>query len=133
MAFRLVFGLVLLLAATIVSGCSRGHYQVRVSNHQDKVVVRDAPSRQGPPPHAPAHGYRHKHGDGARLRYDAGLGVYIVIGHADTWFFDDLYFRWSDGRWVASVRLDGGWSACPEKQLPHGLREKKHGRKGKRH
>ena len=34
----------------------------------------------GPPPHAPAHGYRHKHPDGVELVYKSNIGGYAVVG-----------------------------------------------------
>jgi hypothetical protein len=63
----------------------------------------------GPPPWAPAHGYRHKH-HGADLRFDAHLGVYVVVGHPHIYFHDGHYLRrahsswercgdWKKGRW----------------------------------
>jgi hypothetical protein len=52
----------------------------------------------GPPPHAPAHGYRQQHG-GADLRYDGHLGVYVVIGHPDHFFHDGFYYRRLGSRW----------------------------------
>ena len=40
----------------------------------------------GPPPHAPAYGYRHHH-QGARLAFDSKLGVYVVLSqNEDDWF-----------------------------------------------
>jgi hypothetical protein len=62
------------------------------------VEDHDHGKRGGPPPHAPAHGYRHHH-EGAQLRYDAHLGVYVVIGHPDHFFHDGHYYRRLASRW----------------------------------
>jgi len=69
---RILTGLVLAGASLVLSGClvvphghgSRGHTHVE--------------TRPGPPPHAPAHGYRHKHRRGPELVYDGRLGVNTV-------------------------------------------------------
>ncbi|MDX1573745.1 MAG: hypothetical protein R3341_06925 [Methylophaga sp.] len=88
--------LMMLLSSMMVSGCVRHHY--------------DEPgySRGGPPPHAPAHGYRHKHSNDD-LVFDSGLGVYVVLGRPDYYFWDNRYFRYRDGYWQHAVDLDGRW------------------------
>jgi hypothetical protein len=87
--------------------------------------------KEGPPPHAPAHGYRakHHHHD---LRYDAGLGVYVVLGYDDHFFLDDLYFRYRSGHWQASASLDDGWRDCDENRVPSNLRYNKRYKKAYR-
>lgn len=133
MAKRLGLTLSLLLAAMLLSACSHHHHRhTRASGNPGAVIVKDGHHRHGPPPHAPAHGYRHKHGDGSRLRFDSRLGVYVVLGHDDTWFVDDLYVRWSGGRWMASMHLDGGWTEYSADKLPKTLRGKKFKHQGKR-
>ena len=85
----------------------------------------------GPPPHAPAHGYRHKHhahGGDVELVFDSGLGVYVVVGWPDYYWHSDHYYRWNDGGWMISARLDGGWATCSDSNVPGGL-NKKHGKK----
>lgn len=79
----------------------------------------------GPPPHAPAHGYRHKHKHGVELIFDAGLGVYIVVGYPNYYFYDDLYYHYHNGMWHASHILDGQWKVITNKKLPPGLQKKK--------
>lgn len=90
-------------------------------------------SRPGPPPHAPAHGHRHKHRDGGRdveLVFDSGLGVYVVLGFPDRYYWDGRYLRIDGDQWFASARLDGGWQPASVSALPAGLRGKgKEGRK----
>ncbi len=53
----------------------------------------------GPPPWAPAHGYRHKHAHGTDLHFDARLGVYLVVGHPHVFFHDGHYFRRAGSHW----------------------------------
>ena len=87
--------------------------------------------RAGPPPHAPAHGYRQKHharGGDIELVFDSGLGVYVVVGWPGHYWHDDHYYRDVDGAWQVSVRLDGGWSAAPSRKLPPGLAKKHRGK-----
>jgi hypothetical protein len=78
----------------------------------------------GPPPHAPAHGYRAKQADGMELVFDSELGVYAVVGLADCYYLDGFYFRLQDGNWQMSVSIDGGWKAAQFEKLPPGLKAK---------
>lgn len=90
----------------------------------------------GPPPHAPAHGYRRKqrsHGGGeVDLVFDAGLGVYVVVGVPNRYFWDGYYLRLDDDQWYASVDLDGdgGWEPRSEGKVPPGLQKKRGHSKG---
>jgi hypothetical protein len=78
----------------------------------------------GPPPHAPAHGYRHKHRHGGELVYDSGLGVYVVIDLADHYYYDNHYYRYHQGGWQVSVRMSGPWDWVEVRTLPPGLQKK---------
>ena len=79
----------------------------------------------GPPPHAPAHGHRHRHHDsGVELVFDSGLGVYAVVGMPNHYWYGDRYLRWAEGRWHASVRLDGVWVVIGGDQVPKHLKSK---------
>lgn len=82
----------------------------------------------GPPPHAPAHGYRRKNAHGVEIEFDAELGVYLVVGHLDHYFFDDRYYRRSKKRWEAGPRMEGPWSPIEEADLPPGLRDEHPGK-----
>lgn len=89
----------------------------------------------GPPPHAPAHGYRRKHRYDHRdveLVFDSGLGVYVAVGFPGVYFHADHYFRWFGTSWQVSVRPDAGWRLAPNDSVPPGLRKQKHG-KANRH
>ena len=84
----------------------------------------------GPPPHAPAHGYRHKHQQGVELSYDAGLGVYVVIEIPGLYFNDGLYIRWSNtGYWEVGYYFEGPWRIAIGNEVPEKLDQKE--RKGK--
>jgi hypothetical protein len=113
----------LLLAALGPSACIHGsHPHTRPSPGHD---AREA--RRGPPPHAPAHGYRHKHDvahGGVDLIFDSGLGVYVVVGWPDHYWHLDRYYRFANGLWMVSARIDGGWADCEPGRIPDGLREK---------
>ena len=93
------------------------------------IVVDAAPSHsrreQGPPPHAPAHGYRHKH-HGRDLVFDAELGVYVVVGLRDVWFLDDSYFRISGDHWEVSVGTPDRWRVMAVSAVPVKLKAKHH-------
>ena len=55
------------------------------------------------------------------LIYDRGAGAYVVIGRPGYYWYRDHYYRWSDGRWMSSVKLDGEWADCSPRVLPPGL------------
>jgi len=93
-------------------------------------VVREDPGH-GPPPWAPAHGYRHKHRRAYQQRegtvdlvFDSGLGVYAVVGFPDYYWWDGSYLRISSGRWMTAAYLDASWTPCPEDRVPSKLRSK---------
>ena len=55
------------------------------------------------------------------LIYDKKAGAYVVIGRPDYYWYRDHYYRWADGRWMVSVKLDGNWADCSPRVLPPGL------------
>lgn len=87
----------------------------------------------GPPPHAPAHGYRHNY-HGHELVYDLGLGVYVVVGLPSIYFYSGIYYRYDGDHWSYSHDLDKGWHKHKgDREIPPGLAKKKGKRKkGKR-
>ena len=85
--------------------------------------------RHGPPPHAPAHGYRHKQ-HGVELVYDSGRGVYVVVDLPNHYYFRGRYYRRGEIQWEAGVHIDGPWEFVSADALPKGLRAKEKG-KGK--
>ena len=85
----------------------------------------------GPPDHAPAHGYKKKHRDGGpELVFDSGLGVYLVVGLANTYFYNDSYYRYTNGGWEFSVNIGDSWRTADYGHVPPGL-QKKHGKGGR--
>ena len=117
--------LLLVLACAVVFGCVHQHHRVSFPS----PVAKSSPAaraKHGPPPHAPAHGYRHKHAaHGVQLVFNAELGVYGVSGHSGHYFSDDHYYRLKDGIWSVSLTLDSGWARVSEHKLPAGLRSGK--------
>lgn len=109
--------LTVFLAPLLVSGCVHHHYN------------EPGYSRGGPPPHAPAHGYRHKHYN-HDLVFDSGLGVYVVLGRPDYYFWDNRYFRYYDGYWQHAADLDGRWYR-DDGYVPRKLYQSKGGGPGK--
>jgi len=91
--------------------------------------AQPAMKKQGPPPHAPAHGYRHKHGD-VNLVYKSDIGVYIVEGHTGIYFYHESYYRWHDDAWQISAQVNGPWKGTSESKVPKGL-QKQHKKAGK--
>ncbi len=111
-----------------LSGCVPHHHHGRPG----PPAVR----HPGPPPHAPAHGYRHKHHHhGVELVFDTHLGAYVVVGLEDHFFHRDHFYRLAHGFWYRSARLDGHWARVTH-SLPPGLAKKRHShrhKKGKGH
>jgi hypothetical protein len=109
-------------AAFVASGCITHHHH----------GGWEGPGH-GPPPWAPAHGYRHKHHqDGVQLVFDSGLGVYVVVGQPYHWFHHDHYYWLRDGEWHRSQHIGGPWVVTAVDAVPPGLR-RKHARGGDGH
>lgn len=106
-------GILIAGAALGVTGCA-----VYPAHHHDQGY--------GPPPHAPAHGYRAKYHD-HDLVYDSGLGVYVVIGLPDYYYVDGYYYRHSHDGWYYSKELDRDWNGYDDRKLPPGLAKKYNG------
>lgn len=77
--------------------------------------------KHGPPPHAPAHGYRHKY-EGVELIYDSERGVYVVVDFPLYFYFKGRYYRCREPHWEVGVHIDGPWEPVSEDSLPPGLR-----------
>jgi hypothetical protein len=122
--WRGVVGL-FLLASTLIVGCAESTATVPVTSPST------GPGRgHGPPPHAPAHGYRAKTHQDIAIRWDSGLGVYVVIDLPSTYYLEGHYYRYDADAWGMSVDIHGSWRAVSEKDLPPGLKSKDKG-KGK--
>jgi len=78
----------------------------------------------GPPPHAPAHGYRAKTHEGVELVFRSDLGVYVVVGASGYYFNDGAFYHQDSTGWVIGKHIDGPWKTISKSQLPSGLRSK---------
>ena len=76
----------------------------------------------GPPPHAPAHGYRAKTQDGLELVFRADYGVYEVVGRDSYYYQDGVIYRQDSIGWIIGRSVDGPWTSVSEGQIPPGLR-----------
>lgn len=124
--YSFLFAVALICATMVLVSCRSVRVR-RTSSHKHGRVQRV----QGPPPHAPAHGYRHKHQEhGVELVYDSGLGVYVVVELPNHFYFEGRYYRHGESQWEIGVHVDGPWEVVVEDSLPKGLRGKKKG-KGK--
>lgn len=104
------------------------HAGVVVGDDHPPVVTSDR--GHGPPPHAPAHGYRRKHPDAhhgdVELVFDSGLGVYVVVGFPSHYWLDGTYYRERSGSFEISASIDGPWTAS--RSVPPGLAGKAKGK-----
>ena len=123
---------VVVVAAGMSAACAKRTvvYKEGSPRQSKTVVIQD---EGGPPPHAPAHGYRHKHqNDDVVLVYDNRLDVYIVSGYKDCYYSAGQYFRFVGGSWEWSVSVSTGWKVVADyHEVPSSLCSK-HG-KGKSH
>jgi len=111
--------------ALMMPGCIAHHHH---SGGHETAGVEPGHSG-GPPPHAPAHGHRRKHGHPSEaevaIEFDSALGVYVVIEHPDCYWDGKRYLRWTGYRWEASVDFDGRWTVvASNSDVPPGLRKK---------
>ena len=114
---RILISGVIISAFLMVSGCAV--YPARYNEGN------------GPPQNAPAHGYRYKQ-QGHDLVYDSNLGVYVVVGLPDYYYFNNNYYRYNQNRWYYSKDLNRDWRDYKDSKLPPGLAKKYgYGRKGK--
>lgn len=89
----------------------------------EHVIVKH--KGKGPPPHAPAHGYRYKHHDGVELAYDSQIGVYFAVKVPSVYFCNNLYMRLSDRHWEVAANFNGPWQPEKEGQVPYKLKKAK--------
>lgn len=93
-----------LLAALTLTGCV-----VEEPYHEHRSY--------GPPPHAPAYGYRKKF-HGYDMDYDPGLGVYVMVGYPGYYYWNDQYWRLIDGHWHMSLAFGGPWNVVAVERVP---------------
>lgn len=115
--------LTLIVVSLSLTSCSRTVRQKKTS--QCPPATETVVTKKGPPPHAPAHGYRHKHGN-VILVYQSNLGVYAVDGHKNYYFHEGDYYRLRKGEWQMSVYFEGPWRRASEFELPSGLNNARH-------
>ena len=120
---RTLMIIVLASMAVVSTGCSG---KVRTKAPRDAGVAQKV---TGPPDHAPAYGYREKHGNGNAkvvLVYDTRMDVYVVDGVDDCYYTAGQFYRRVQGAWEWSVCIDGPWrSIAHRNDLPPGLRKYK--------
>jgi len=87
-------------------------------------VVVGQPSGKGPPPHAPAHGYRRKNRQGLEMTFDSNLGVYIMMNYSMHYYWDGRYYRKNKNQWESSKDINKKWKGIKKEQLPKGLQNK---------
>jgi len=105
--------------AVALTACGSSRHTTTAVVVTNGPAASPAPAKHGPPPHAPAHGYRYKHdGDGVDLVYDSGLRVYVVAHTNNRYFYDGHYYCRRGSRWVAADRLSGPWTVTVAKDFP---------------
>ena len=113
--------MIFLCACFVTTSCSQHQHAGIYSTSKNK-------KGNGPPPHAPAHGYRHKNQHGVELVYNSKLGVYVVIGFPNHYFYEGHYFRLGGEDWEISMNIEGPWIVAAQEGLPSGLKFKGKGK-----
>jgi len=121
MKFKILSVVVLFCMALMLFSCRSFSIGTRSERRYER--------KPGPPPHAPAHGYRHKYQE-VELVYDSQCGVYVVIDFPNHYYFKGHYYRLGEIEWEIGVNLEGPWKTISYGELPKGLRIEKKG-KGK--
>jgi hypothetical protein len=124
----MLLSLAIVTGLTFALGCT--HASVGVGDGHDHGHVTTAKGH-GPPPHAPAHGYRRKHHDAhhhgeLELVFDSGLGVYVVVGFPLHYWLDGTYYRERSGSFEIAASIDGPWRTSAS--VPPGLAGKAKGK-----
>ena len=107
---KALLGTVFVVSALTLTGC---------------VVHPEHQQGYGPPPHAPAHGYRYKYHD-HDLVYDANLGVYLLVGLTGYYFLNEIFYHHRHDGWYYSRKFDRDWRHYDDRdhKLPPGLAKK---------
>ena len=120
--------IMLFLSSVLLAGCAGVDTVVYIPAD---VHMKERPHKNGPPQHAPAHGYRHKHQDGVELEYDSGIDAYLVLEFPGIYFYNGLYCRFSpEEHWVVAAHYDGPWHIAAESDVPPKLKKGKGKNKG---
>jgi hypothetical protein len=90
----LLVALIICSIAVFINGCTTMGVGVQTGPNDRERYKHPPAAKNGPPAHAPAHGYRAKH----RYRYYPSCSVYFDIGRA-------VYFYLEGDNWRASVEL----------------------------
>ena len=121
-SLRLVgISILVALLASVLPAC--------VHHHHHAASPAAKAKKGGPPPWAPAQGYRHKHAQGVDLVFNAGFGVYVVVGYENHYFSREHFYRGSGSDWQMSTHIRGSWISIDVSRLPSGLAA----RSGKKH
>jgi len=108
-------------AAFILGACSGGsHTTTTAEITSTSGMAVHTTAKNGPPPHAPAHGYRAKHG-GAEMVYDSNCGIYRVTGMSGTYYCDGYFYRLEYNTWTMATRMDGRWTVVRRGKLPKAI------------
>ena len=117
MKFKILSVVILICMSLMLVSCRSFSIGTRSERRYERKVMH----RAGPPPHAPAHGYRRKY-QGVELVYDSGRGIYVVIDLPNHYYFKGHYYRLGGIEWEVGVSLEGPWKVISYEELPKGLR-----------
>lgn len=124
---RILLNVAVTTIVGLLVACSHGS-SVTIGRGDRPSASTERHHHGGPPPHAPAHGYRHKHRHHDRdvqLVFDSDLGVYIVVDLPNHYYWDGHYLRIQGSQWYASASLEGDWERRSDESLPPGLKKGK--------
>ena len=111
----------LLITLSLSSCYGGGVLVIPAETHSHTTIV----THNAPPPHAPAHGYRHRY-DNHELKFDTGYGVYLVLNNPGLYFYNDHYIRFYNDSWQITNRLQDRWRPARQNDVPLKLERTKH-------
>ena len=77
----------------------------------------------GPPPYASSYSYREKY-HAHNMVYDRHLGVYVLLGLPDHYYYNNVYYRFSKNNWYYRHNDKDKWRKYDKRKLPEGLARK---------
>ena len=108
------------LPTLLAASCLLGVPGCALHRTPEAIAAHDG-DELGPPPLAPAHGWRRRHPDGVEIVYRSELGAYVVVGVDDAYYCDDVFYLWDSGRWLRAPHFTGPWLAVPASEVPANL------------
>ena len=115
-------------AAALAAGCVQAKPPAHLGTRPLPADELHAGDPKGaPPPHAAAHGLRHRQDaepgepGAARIAFDSERGFHVVVGYPDHYWDAGRYFRLKRGEWRVADHVEGPWVRVEARDVPLAL------------